>query len=483
MRQKGRIMLNTLAPKALWTWFDAICAIPHGSFCEQPLRDMIVSWAQAKHLDVHTDDAGNIFIKKDANLDNNGKTIALQAHLDMVTQSDGDFDFSTQPICAKIDGEVVRADGTTLGADNGIGLASILAILDSDEISHPSLVAVFTNTEETGMIGAKNLAKNQIDAQFLINTDAEEINKIYLGCAGGVDANFSKSYKILPLEADDEVFCISLSGLQGGHSGIDIDKNHENAIKLLAHIISGADTPYRLISMNGGTARNAIARRATMLVATSKTHSTTFLAHINKSFEGIGALIKHSEPDLCLNITSQNSSSLAISATDSQKIIHTLTALPNGVLRHSDTVDAVDVSVSLGVLMLDSGHLQLFNLVRALSEDGKNFAVQQLQAFAHLAGLSVKFDNDYIGWQPNIHSSLAGLAKDAYMRQNIKPEFAVIHAGLECGLILEHYPNLDIVSIGPTITDAHSPNEAVHIKSVQTYWNVLLDMLKHADRL
>lgn len=473
--------LDTLNPAKLWQWFETICSIPHGSYHEKQLADYIIAWAKSKNIAVCQDSANNIFLKKPAtNGMQNRQSIALQAHLDMVTESNTPFDFENNPITPVIAGDWVKADGTTLGADNGLGLASILAVFDSDDIAHSELEAVLTMTEETGMDGAKGLDGTILTSKLMINTDTEEIGEIYVGCAGGMDADLSGQFAICAVNDNHLAYTINISGLKGGHSGIDIHKNNANAIKLLALLLQ--DCPnFALSHIKGGSARNAIARNAVATVIIDKEDKETFLQIINQNYQTFSQMIGNYESNFKMAIASCELPNASLNYTDSQKIINIINSLPNGVLRHSDIVDCVETSVSMGKIALNNGILSISCLTRFLNDAGKQYAGTLIESVARLGGLSVRFFGDYIGWTPNPHSPLTVLTQSAYTQVLGKPaKLSVIHAGLECGLIQNAYPDMDIVSIGPTIKDAHSPDEAVHIPSVATYWQVLTKILANA---
>lgn len=474
--------ISTLKPNKLWQWFATICSIPHASYHEAALAKHIVDWATAKGIEVYQDKAGNIFLTKPATLGYENKApIALQAHLDMVTQSNGDFDFLTQPIRPYIDGEWVKADGTTLGADNGIGLASILAVFDSDDLTHPKLEAILTMTEETGMDGAKGLEPKRLTAKLMINTDTEEIGEIYLGCAGGVDADIRLAVGFEPI-GNDCVFDYQILGLKGGHSGIDIHKNNANAIKLVACALANLGVKFRLIDIKGGTARNAIPRMASVRFAVNPDKKDHVINTLNQISDNLKTLIGTYETHLAWEIHQSDYQSIVVNTQDSQKIINLINALPNGVVRWSDKVDdTVETSLSLGKIALGEEGIHCTSLIRSLNELGKNTACTLLQSVCDLAGADIAFTGDYIGWNPNPASTITALTQTIYRQVlNAEPALKVIHAGLECGLIQNAYPDMDIVSIGPTIKNAHSPDECVHIGSVATYWQVLTTILANA---
>ncbi len=479
--------ITALTPNKLWQWFATICSIPHASYQEEALAKHIMDWAAQKNLQAYRDTAGNIFITKPATPGMEGRApIALQAHLDMVCQANHDYDFVNLPIEPIIDGEWVRANGTTLGADNGIGLASILAVLDSDDVAHPLLEAVLTMTEETGMDGAFNLERGRLTSRLMINTDTEEIDEIYLGCAGGVDVEMALDVSYDDLLKEHTLTKLSVSGLKGGHSGLDIHKNNSNAILLLAYLL--AELPLRIVTLSGGTARNAIPRQATAIIACDGDTLDT----IRKRAVALQALIGGYETQVTVDFVTLDNMTLdkethkrALTRADSEQVLNFLNALPNGVLRYSDSVpNTVETSLSLGKVALTPEHLSVVSLVRSLNETGKQIACSHLQSVARLACARIDFVGSYVGWEPNPSSPITALTFDIYKKViGTDPALKVIHAGLECGLIQEAYPTMDIVSIGPTIKNAHSPDECVHIASVATYWQVLTQVLANSPKL
>lgn len=477
--------INSLSPALLWRHFADICAIPHPSHQEEALIAHIQNWAHNLGLHSEQDKAGNLLIKKPATHGmDNCPTVALQAHVDMVPEKadDSDHDFSKDPILPYIDGEWVRAQNTTLGADNGIGLASILAVLESD-IAHPPLEALITRTEEVGMVGAINLAPNWLSAKMMINTDTEESGEIYIGCAGGIDADIRLPFARTSVPTS--AYKVELVGLAGGHSGMDIDSAKGNAIKLLARILDMANRDVydntknatqglQIIDFGGGKSRNAIPRGASAIIANIDS------ARLQQAFETVRQEYV-ADTQMALQIAKIGNSHQALSASDSQKLLNFVNALPNGVMRQHPSLDVVDSSLSLGKAHLGDV-LQLTILVRALDDTPKRYICQQILALCDMVGASVRFGSNYSGWAPDTNSAITAIAKNCY--HNIlgaPPRIKVIHAGLECGIIKGHYPDMDIVSIGPTIKEPHSPNERVHIAAVAEYWQLLCQILANID--
>ena len=475
--------ITTLQPQLLWKWFDQICAIPHPSHHEDTLANFIVNWAKEKHFFAERDEAGNVLIRKPATVGMENRTpVVLQAHLDMVPQANegNPHDFTKDPIRPYIDGDWVKAKGTTLGSDNGIGLASTLAVLESDNIAHPPLEVLLTMTEETGMDGALHLRRNWLQSDILINTDTEEIGEIYIGCAGGINANLS-----IPIQWENNSFeqsiQLTLKGLRGGHSGCDIHTGRANAIKVMARVLAKIPqntSPFQLAEIRGGSIRNAIPREAVaILVFNGEPHA------FESEVEKLNILLKEelfiAEPNLKLFLESSEKPQSIFTLESTEKVIHLLNALPNGVIRNSDVIkNVVESSLSIGVLKTEEHSVKGTILVRSLIESGKDYVTELLTSVANLAGAKTEFSAPYPGWKPVNDSSILNLTQKHYAAVLGKqPDIKVIHAGLECGLLKEHYPNIEMISLGPTIRNAHSPDEKVQISTVTTYWNVLVNVL------
>lgn len=474
--------ITELQPSLLWQWFQQICDIPHPSFHEQALAEHIVRWAEQQGLWVERDRVGNILIRKGATKGmENRQKVALQAHLDMVPQKNATttHDFTQDPIRAYVDGEWVKADGTTLGADNGIGLASALAVLASDDLAHPELEVLLTMTEETGMVGAKGLQPDWLKSDILINTDTEEEGEIYIGCAGGIDADMQLAFS-LKSHAHTQAIRLNLTGLQGGHSGCDIHTNRANAIKLLARILAQLQPhfDFQLADIQGGSLRNAIPREASAVLVYSDDNAR--LEQLLSTIQAeIGTELALIEPNFKLDLKKVALPERIISEADTDKVIDLLNVLPNGVIRYSDKVKGVvETSLSVGVLSTAQESVSITILIRSLTETGKFYVSTLLDSLANLSGAEVNFSGDYSGWEPDTASAILPIAQKLYQQvlgREIKTK--VIHAGLECGIIKKSYPQLDMISIGPTIRNAHSPDEKVSISAVQSYWQLLTQLL------
>ena len=486
-------VVKDFEPALLWHWFSRISATPHPSFHEEALATDIIEWAIAHGLAARRDGIGNVIIKKPATKGyENHEPIALQAHLDMVPQANEGVlhDFATDPIRLRLrpdDHAWLMATGTTLGADNGIGMASCLAVLEDDSLVHPELEVLLTMTEETGMVGVVGLKANELASKIMVNTDTEEIGEVYIGCAGGIDADLS-----LPLmwqkNPFDATLSLTIKGLRGGHSGLDIDKNRGNAIKLMARVLAKLlgqfDGQFAISHIKGGTLRNAIPREAQVVISCQQSSLSALTDTINDATAQIFDELKQAEPNLIavIDTTKLGPKDNVLTWASSCQAIHLINALPSGVVRQSDIAkDTVETSLSFGQLKMDDDVLKCVLLIRSLVDSGKEAVCDTLSSIAHLSGAQITFAGDYVGWNPDTDSVITPITTQLYSQiLGHEPDIKVIHAGLECGLIKQSHPDMDIVSIGPTIKNAHSPDEMVHIGSVAVYWRLLTEILANA---
>ncbi|HPZ25970.1 MAG TPA: aminoacyl-histidine dipeptidase, partial [Kaistella sp.] len=430
--------------------------------------------------ETNVDEIGNVIIKKPATSGmEDRKSIVLQSHLDMVCQKNSDinFDFETQGIEMEVDGDWVKAKGTTLGADNGLGVASIMSILESNDIPHPALEALFTIDEETGMTGAMGLKPGQLHGQILLNLDTEEDDEIDIGCAGGIDVTATQNYELE--ESRGQIIKIEIKGLQGGHSGMDIHKGFGNANVILGRLLFTGlyNQNIQLISIDGGGLRNAIPREAFAVL--SVRNSIEFIENANVLRKAILEEFADVEKDLAINIETFSTPEKAISEENSARIILALKALHNGVYRMSpDVADLVEASNNVARVELKHGELKILNLSRSSVESTKFAVAEQLKAVCELAGMNVEFSGSYPGWKPKPGSEIVKLMEKIYEKDfGSKPHVVACHAGLECGIIGANYPEMEMVSFGPTIRGAHSPDEKANIPSVQKFWGFLKEIL------
>ncbi|NDK99779.1 beta-Ala-His dipeptidase [Photorhabdus bodei] len=477
--------LSQLSPQPLWDIFAKICSIPHPSYHEEALATHIVQWAQEKELHVERDQVGNILIRKPASKGlENRKAVVLQAHLDMVPQKNNDtvHDFTKDPIRPYVDGEWVTAQGTTLGADNGIGLASALAVLADDNAKHGPLEVLLTMTEEAGMDGAFGLQPGWLQADILINTDSEEEGEIYMGCAGGIDFTTTLALTREAVPAHYKTLKLIIKGLKGGHSGCDIHLGLGNANKLLARFLAAhtQELALKLLDFQGGTLRNAIPREGHVIVAIPADKAAQ-LIQLKDKYLGI---LKNEyaivEKNLTVLLEEVETDIQALTDDCQSRFISLLNSTPNGVIRMSDVIKGVvETSLNVGVVAMEQDKVNLICLIRSLIDSGKSYVIGMLSSLAQLSNAEISAKGDYPGWQPDASSPVMHLVRETYQQLFDKiPNIMVIHAGLECGLFKKPYPDMDMVSIGPTITGAHSPDEQVHIKSVGQYWQLLTAILK-----
>lgn len=472
--------LSNIEPQIIWKNFSKLNAVPRPSKKEEKVIAFIKGFGEDLGLETTVDEVGNVIIKKPATAGmENRKSIVLQSHLDMVCQKNNDvnFDFETEGIKMEIDGDWVKAKGTTLGADNGLGVATIMSILESSDIPHPALEALFTIDEETGMTGAIGLKPGQLTGEILLNLDTEEDDEIDIGCAGGVDVTITQNYAVEAPKG--QVVRIEVKGLQGGHSGMDIHKGFGNANIILGRLLyTGlAKQNLEVISIDGGGLRNAIPREGVAIIAVRNAHE--FIAEATNLKKEILEEFASVEPGLQINIENSTSSDKAISEADSKKVILTLKALHNGVYRMSpDVANLVEASNNVARVELKGGELKILNLTRSSVDSSKYSTAEQLKSVAELAGMNIVFSGSYPGWKPKPGSEIVQIMEKIYTEKfNEKPHVVACHAGLECGIIGANYPDMEMVSFGPTIRGAHSPDEKANIPSTQKFWSFLKDIL------
>ena len=476
-----------LKPKLLWDNFKQICAIPHPSGHEIEIRNWLKDWAKKHEISAVEDSVGNIILSKSATKGyENRKGVVLQGHIDMVPQKNSDkvHDFTKDPIEMVVgDDGWVRANGTTLGADNGIGCAAAMAILQSNDIEHGPLEVLITATEETGMVGAFGLKPNLLQGDILINLDSEDEGELYVGCAGGMDANFSLKYSTIKTPADMQGVEIAITGLKGGHSGMDIILGRANANKLLMRMLKKAYQlfDYHVAVINGGSLRNAIPREAFATIVVPNQKVDEFKKFVAEFTSIVAKEFSVTEPDLSVSVQLTDTPKEVINSTDQRKIINLVYAIPNGVMRMSDSMQGlVETSTNLAIAKTENGKLQVANLLRSSVDTAKAALGYKMEAIAELAGAEIELTGAYPGWKPNMDSAIMQTMIQTYESlYGKKPEIKAIHAGLECGLLGGVYPHWDMISFGPTIRNPHSPDERVNIESVEKFWNFLLETLKN----
>jgi dipeptidase D len=477
--------VRNLEPSSLWNHFADLNAVPRPSKKEERVIQFMVDFGNSLGLETKTDKIGNVIIKKPATAGmENRQTLIMQSHIDMVHQKNAEtvFDFETQGIEMFVDGDWVKAKGTTLGADNGIGVAAIMSILSSKDIPHPAIEAMFTIDEETGMTGAKELEGGNFSGKILLNLDTEDDDELSIGCAGGIDTNTSYSYTTEPIIENFVSQTISIKGLLGGHSGMDIHLGRGNANKLLNRFLYHLRslTKFQLVSFDGGSLRNAIPREANAVIAIHKDE----LNWLNEQTENFLSILKSEyssiEPSFSLVTKQTTSSTLAVSNHDTEKIINTIYGVHNGVFRMSPDIEGlVEASSSLARVIVADGKFITQSLQRSSVETSKDDIANTIRAAFENMGCSVVQTGDYPGWAPDPNSSILNLMANLYREMfNEEPQIKACHAGLECGILGKHLPGVEMISFGPNIRGAHSPDEKVQISSVQKFWKYLLTTIE-----
>ena len=474
--------VRNLEPKALWNNFADLNAVPRGSKKEERVITFMVDFGKKLDLETTVDDVGNVIIKKPASKGmENKKTIVMQSHLDMVHQKNNDtnFDFDTEGIKMNIDGDWVKADGTTLGADNGLGVATIMSILESNDIPHPAIEALFTIDEETGMTGAMGLKAGYLNGDILLNLDTEDDDEIGVGCAGGIDITATKSYTSEKTSENSSAYRITVKGLQGGHSGMDIHRDFGNANKMMNRILYALKDLASVAKIDGGSLRNAIPRESHAVIVTENTQkledefyaiAAQVINEYNTIEEGLEILLEE-----CLLPET------VVSKNDAEALIKVIYATHNGVYRMSPDIAAlVETSNNVARVLVQDGEIKILCLTRSSIESGKMDLAYSIKSGFELAGFKVALGGSYPGWKPNPKSPILKVLEKTYQDLfNEKPNVQACHASLECGILGTNYPDMDMISFGPTIKGAHSPDERANIKSTQKFWKYVLQILKN----
>jgi dipeptidase D len=476
--------ITKLEPQVIWKHFHSLTQIPRPSKHEEKIQEFMLAFGKNLGLETIRDEVGNIIIRKPATPGmENRKGVVLQGHLDMVPQKNSDkvHDFASDTIKTRINGEWVCADGTTLGADNGMGVAAAMAILESTNIPHGPVEALFTCDEETGMTGAFGLKAGILKGDILINMDSEDEGELYVGCAGGEDANILFDFE------DEEVpdgmlpFQLAITGLKGGHSGLDINLGRGNANKIFFRMLKNAYLDYdvRLAEINGGSLRNAIPREAFGTIVVPAENAESFKAYVHK-FEGIiRNELAATEPNLKISVNACEMPASLIDEVVQLNLTDAIRACPNGVIRMSDSMPGlVETSTNLAIVKSSANSIKVACLMRSSVDSAKESLGSSIESLFNLAGASVELKGGYPGWKPNMDSPILKVMQKVYNDRFGKiPEIKAIHAGLECGILGGAYPSWDMISFGPTIRFPHSPDEKVLIDSVDKFWIFLKDTL------
>lgn len=482
--------IRDLEPKVLWNKFADLNAVPRPSKKEERVIKFMKDFGNGLGLETIEDEVGNVIIRKPASTGmEDRKPIVMQSHLDMVHQKNNDtvFDFDTQGIDMFVEGDWVKAKGTTLGADNGLGVATIMAILESDTIVHPPLEALFTIDEETGMTGAQGLKGGLLNGVILLNLDTEEDDEIGVGCAGGVDVTATRSYTEENVPMDSLAYQIDVKGLQGGHSGMQIHEGLGNANKLMNRLLFGSYEKFglRVAEIDGGSLRNAIPRESRAVVTVENSKKEAFEKEFHEAAKEIKHEFKSLEPDMVISFNETKLPSSVLPVDVQTSLLKALYTAHNGVYRMSpDIADLVETSNNIARVLVKDGSIRIGCLTRSSVESTKWDLARALQSAFELMDCKVEFSGDYPGWAPNMDSDILKVMVPIYERLNNgeKPNVAACHAGLECGILGQNYPRMDMISFGPNIKGAHSPDERAQISSAQKYWTFVLEILKNIPK-
>ena len=482
--------IRDLEPKLIWEQFDDITRVPRPSKREEKIIEWLVAFAQKHNIEYQKDDTGNVVMRMPATAGyENRPAIILQSHMDMVCEknSDVEFDFDNDPIRTRIDGEWVRAEGTTLGADCGIGMAAALAVLLDTSLERPAIEALFTVDEETGLTGAFGLGEGMLTGKYLVNLDSEDEGEIFIGCAGGIDTVARMDYD---KEAAPEGYAfvrLEVGDLLGGHSGDDIDKGRANSNKLLARFLYNACDTFQiaLARMDGGNLRNAIPREAYAIVGVPAESMADFVERYMEFGEMMKEEFRHTEPRMRFSTADAETPAEVMTNDDMCALLITIVGLPNGVLAMSFAVPGlVETSSNLASVKFDDAAQQVVITTsqRSSVESAKLYAAQTIESVFYLAGCDVEHSDGYPGWSPNPDSKLLATTVECYRKLfATEPKVRAIHAGLECGLFLEKYPHLEMVSFGPTLRGVHSPDERLEIATVDKFWKLLVELMRSLD--
>lgn len=475
----------SLEPRTLWKHFADLNAVPRPSKQEERVIQFMVAFGESLNLSTQVDEAGNVIIKKPATPGMESRqTVVLQSHLDMVHQQNAGtgFDFATEGIRMLVEGDWVKAKGTTLGADNGIGVAAIMAILSSTDLPHPAVEALFTIDEETGMTGAKGLPGGLLDGSILLNLDTEDDDELTIGCAGGIDISASGTYAEVACPAGYAGRTLTVKGLTGGHSGMDIDKGRGNANKLMNRLLQGleAEAGIRIARIDGGGLRNAIPRESHSILAVPESQLPAAEAFLQVQQEILAAEYQTTDPQLYLDWQPTDAPAQVMATEAQAQLLRAIYACPSGIYRLSpDIPGLVQTSNNLARVLVAEGQYEVLCLTRSSVDTEKMDLAAMIRSAFELAGAEVHFSGDYPGWTPKpsapIIATMANLYRELFQSE---PKVAACHAGLECGILGTNYPGMDMISFGPNIRGAHSPDEKVQISSVQKFWGYLLETLR-----
>ncbi len=479
--------IKSLEPKILWHYFADVIKIPRPSGKEEKIRQYLIDFGEKSGLETVTDKTGNVLIRKNATSGMEAmKPVVLQGHMDIVAEknAESNHDFENDPISAYINGEWITANGTTLGADDGIGIAAMLAVLSDKELKHGPIECLFTVEEETGLTGAKGLEPGLLNGKTLINLDSEDEGELFIGCAGGIDTLATFSYKTKRIHNNSIAYKITVNGLRGGHSGDEIDKGLGNSNKILNRILWNAEKLYKIkiSDFNGGNLRNAIPREASAIIVIREKHKNNFENYFKDISREIKNELATTEPGLKIKHERIERPGEVLREGIQKRLLNAIYACPHGVIAMSQEMKSmVETSTNLAsVKFIEGNRILITTSQRSSVNSAKQDIADQVASTFHLAKAKVEYTGNYPGWAPNPDSEIAKLLAGSYEKLfNEKPVVRSIHAGLECGLFLEKYPDLDMISVGPQMKGVHSPDEKLHIGSTQRFWKLLVDVLEN----
>lgn len=477
--------IESLNPQNVWKHFYALTQVPRPSGFLKPVQEFLINFGKSLKLESFLDEAGNVIIRKPATPGmENRKGVILQAHMDMVPQKNNDkvHDFTKDPIETVIDGDWVKANGTTLGADNGMGVAAIMAVLEDNTLKHGPLEALITADEETGMYGAFGLKPGTVNGEILLNLDSEDEGELYIGCAGGMDVTATLEYKEVEPDKDDIAVKVTLKGLRGGHSGLEINQGRANANKLLVRFVREAIASYeaRLASWEGGNMRNAIPREAHAVLTIPAENEEELLGLVKYCEDLFNEEYKEIETPITFTAERVELPKGEVPEEIQDNLVDAIFACQNGVMRNIPAIpDTVETSSNLAIITIGNGKAEFKILARSSSDSMKEFLTTSLECCFSMAGMKVEMTGGYSGWQPNVNSPILHAMKKSYKEQfGVEPAVKVVHAGLECGIIGAVMPNLDMISFGPTLRSPHSPAERVLIPTVKKFYDFLVATLE-----
>ena len=473
----------SLEPQAIWKNFSALNAVPRASKKEERVIQFMMDFGKTLGLETIKDHVGNVIIKKPASAGmENKQTIVLQSHLDMVHQKNADtnFDFNTEGIKMTYNDDWIKAEGTTLGADNGIGVATIMSVLESNDIAHPAIEALFTIDEETGMTGALELKGGLLSGSIMLNLDTEDDRELTIGCAGGVDITASGQYLIEKPDQKSIGYELMVKGLTGGHSGVEIHLGRGNANKIINRILFELADQVQISAIDGGGLRNAIPRESKAIIYVSETNKDSISKKISELEQILKLEYATTDPDLNFSFQPSEGSGQVLQSYFQKTLLRTLYSCPNGIYRMSpDIKDLVQTSNNLARVLVNEGKYQIQCLTRSSVETEKSDLVNAISGTFELLNAEISLGGAYPGWEPKPNAAIVKLMSDLYRKKyNEEPHVNACHAGLECGILGQNYPDMDMISFGPNIQGAHSPDERVQVSSVQKFWDYFLDTLK-----